>query len=81
MVLECGGKSPVYIDKSADLDTTAKRLLWGRFVNAGQTCVAPDYVLCTKETEVIFKLLHSKLKHSLLLQNERKKLCLYWRNI
>ncbi len=52
MVLECGGKSPVYIDKSADLEVTAKRLLWGRFVNAGQTCVAPDYVLCTKETEV-----------------------------
>jgi len=52
VVLECGGKSPVYIDKSADLEVTAKRLLWGRFVNAGQTCVAPDYVLCTKETEV-----------------------------
>jgi len=49
--LECGGKSPVYIDSTADLETTAKRLLWGRFVNAGQTCVAPDYVLCTKETQ------------------------------
>lgn len=35
--LECGGKSPVYIDSTADLETTAKRLLWGRFVNAGQT--------------------------------------------
>jgi aldehyde dehydrogenase (NAD+) len=50
--LECGGKSPVYIDETTDFDTTAKRLLWGRFTNCGQTCVAPDYVLCTKQTQV-----------------------------
>jgi aldehyde dehydrogenase (NAD+) len=52
VTLECGGKSPVYIDKSADLNITAKRLIWGRFVNVGQTCVAPDYVLTTKEIQV-----------------------------
>ena len=56
LTLECGGKSPCYVDKSADLDVTAKRVLWGRFANNGQTCVAPDYVLCTKETQVSFVL-------------------------
>lgn len=46
--LELGGKSPVIIDPSCDLTMTAKRLLWGKTVNAGQTCVAPDYVLVPK---------------------------------
>ena len=46
--LELGGKSPVIIDSSCDLTMTAKRLLWGKTVNAGQTCVAPDYVLVPK---------------------------------
>lgn len=36
VVLECGGKSPFYIDQSADLEVTAKRLLWGKFANAGK---------------------------------------------
>jgi len=43
--LELGGKSPCIIDKTADIDLTAKRIMWGKFVNAGQTCVAPDYIL------------------------------------
>lgn len=43
--LELGGKSPVIIDKTADLALTAKRLAFGKYLNAGQTCVAPDYVL------------------------------------
>lgn len=51
VTLECGGKSPVFVDASADMEVTAKRLCWGRFANVGQTCVAPDYVLCTKETQ------------------------------
>lgn len=51
VTLECGGKSPTYVDASADLDLAAKRILWGKMANAGQTCVAPDYVLCTKETQ------------------------------
>lgn len=49
--LELGGKSPVYIDNSVDIETAAKRILWGKCVNAGQTCVAPDYILCTKEVQ------------------------------
>lgn len=45
VTLELGGKSPCIVDETADLDTTAKRIVYGRFFNAGQTCVAPDYVL------------------------------------
>jgi len=43
--LELGGKSPVIIEKSADVDLAAKRIVFGKFINAGQTCVAPDYIL------------------------------------
>ena len=45
LVLELGGKSPCIIEKTADVKLAAKRLAWGKFLNAGQTCVAPDYVL------------------------------------
>lgn len=45
VTLELGGKSPCIVDESADLKITAKRIVWGKFLNAGQTCVAPDYVL------------------------------------
>ncbi|MCP4446520.1 MAG: aldehyde dehydrogenase family protein [Myxococcales bacterium] len=45
VALELGGKSPTIVDESADLDVTARRIIWGKFTNAGQTCVAPDYVL------------------------------------
>ena len=43
--LELGGKSPVYVDSGVDLAIAARRIAWGKFTNAGQTCVAPDYVL------------------------------------
>lgn len=49
--LELGGKSPVIIDETADIDLTAKRLIFGKFINAGQTCIAPDYVLVHKSKE------------------------------
>lgn len=52
--LELGGKSPCYIDSTADMDISAKRILWGKFINVGQTCIAPDYILCTKEVEEKF---------------------------
>jgi len=45
MILELGGKSPCIIDSDADIESSAKRVVWGKFLNAGQTCVAPDYVL------------------------------------
>jgi aldehyde dehydrogenase (NAD+) len=50
VTLELGGKSPAYVHEDADLVTTANRLVFGKFLNAGQTCVAPDYVLATRET-------------------------------
>lgn len=46
--------SPVYIDNTADLEITTKRVLWGKCINAGQTCIAPDYILCTKEVQDAF---------------------------
>lgn len=45
VVLELGGKSPCIVDREADLELAAQRIVWGRFLNTGQTCVAPDYVL------------------------------------
>ncbi len=45
VTLELGGKSPCIIDKSADLKLAARRTAWGKFINAGQTCIAPDYLL------------------------------------
>jgi aldehyde dehydrogenase (NAD+) len=50
VTLELGGKSPVYVHDDADPVSTANRLVFGKFLNAGQTCVAPDYVLATPET-------------------------------
>lgn len=47
-VLELGGKSPCIIDASAKLKLAAKRIVFGKFLNCGQTCVAPDYILCDK---------------------------------
>ena len=46
--LELGGKSPCIIDKKINLKTACKRIVWGKFMNAGQTCVAPDYILVHK---------------------------------
>ena len=56
--LELGGKSPVIILDDADLEIAAKRIAWGKFLNAGQTCVAPDFVLVpqNKKEEFINKL-------------------------
>lgn len=44
VTLELGGKSPVIVDKDADIKLAAKRIVWGKFTNAGQTCVAPDFL-------------------------------------
>lgn len=48
ITLELGGKSPVVIGKDYDLEDAAKKILWGKYTNAGQTCIAPDYVLLPK---------------------------------
>jgi aldehyde dehydrogenase (NAD+) len=54
VTLELGGKSPTIIDRSANLAVAARRVAWGKFVNAGQTCVAPDYVLVDRAVEQPF---------------------------
>ncbi|MFM2227385.1 MAG: hypothetical protein RL664_728 [Bacteroidota bacterium] len=48
VTLELGGKSPVVIGKDYDLEDAAKKVVWGKYTNAGQTCIAPDYVLLPK---------------------------------
>ncbi|WP_223695153.1 aldehyde dehydrogenase family protein [Leifsonia poae] len=48
ITLELGGKSPVYVDDTVDPEAAALRIAWGKFMNAGQTCVAPDYILATQ---------------------------------
>jgi aldehyde dehydrogenase (NAD+) len=59
VTLELGGKSPCIVDETAQLDISAKRIVWGKFVNAGQTCVAPDYLLVQDHVRDEF-LLHLK---------------------
>ena len=54
VVLELGGKSPCIIDKTADLKVTARRLAWGKTLNSGQTCIAPDYILIHKDIKDAF---------------------------
>lgn len=49
VVLELGGKSPCIVDETAKIPLAAKRIVWGKFLNCGQTCVAPDYILCREE--------------------------------
>ncbi|MBC7314276.1 MAG: aldehyde dehydrogenase family protein, partial [Rhizobium sp.] len=49
VTLELGGKSPAIIDVSADLDSAVPRLIWGKLLNSGQTCVAPDYALVPRD--------------------------------
>lgn len=51
VTLELGGKNPAYIDWDCDLQTVANRLLWGKGSNSGQTCIAPDYVMCPQQVQ------------------------------
>ena len=48
VILELGGKSPCIVEKSADLSLAARRIVFGKFLNCGQTCVAPDYIYCDR---------------------------------
>lgn len=59
-VLELGGKSPCIVDKDADLKLAARRIVWGKFLNGGQTCVAPDYLLVHKtiKEKLLYKMVH-----------------------
>ena len=63
VTLELGGKNPCIVDKSANIKLAAKRIIWGKLINAGQTCVAPDYVL-----------VHTSVKDA-LLKEMKKAIC------
>lgn len=54
VTLELGGKSPCVVDETADLDMAAKRIAWGKLVNAGQTCIAPDFVMVQASVKSAF---------------------------
>lgn len=64
-VLELGGKSPCIVDASANLKLAAKRIVFGKFLNCGQTCVAPDYILCESTVKDAFL---SEVKKQIKLQ-------------
>lgn len=61
VTLELGGKNPCIVDESAAIDLAAKRITWGKFMNAGQTCIAPDYILVHKTVKS--KLVQALQKH------------------
>ena len=54
VVLELGGKSPCIIDRTADVKAAAKRVVWGKTINSGQTCIAPDYLIVHKDIKEAF---------------------------
>lgn len=55
VVLELGGKSPVIVSRSANLESAVKRIVWGKFLNGGQTCIAPDYILVEEVIKAKFE--------------------------
>ena len=74
VILELGGKSPCIIDKSADLHIAAKRVAWGKALNAGQTCIAPDYLMIHEDVKDKFlKLLVKEWKHLLTKDPQKAK--------
>ncbi|XWN37015.1 MAG: aldehyde dehydrogenase [Balneola sp.] len=72
LTLELGGKSPCIVDKTANLEISAKRIAWGKFLNAGQTCVAPDYLLVEKSVKKEF-LIHLKTAINQLYGDDPKE--------
>lgn len=54
VTLELGGKSPVYLDDSVNMNMACRRIIWGKLLSLGQTCVAPDYILCNEEVQDLF---------------------------
>ncbi|WP_213189461.1 aldehyde dehydrogenase [Cloacibacterium caeni] len=63
VTLELGGKSPAFVTEKADLNITARRIVWGKFINAGQTCVAPDYLYVAENIkEKFLKVLIEEIK-------------------
>ncbi|MDI5897818.1 aldehyde dehydrogenase [Flavobacterium yafengii] len=66
VTLELGGKSPCIVDETANLELSARRIVWGKIINAGQTCVAPDYILVYHKMKATFvKLLIQEIEKAL----------------
>lgn len=72
VVLELGGKSPCIVDKEANIKVAAKRIAWGKSLNAGQTCIAPDYLLVHEDIKEEFIEALQKAFRSLLCRNPHK---------
>ncbi|MGN1350935.1 MAG: aldehyde dehydrogenase [Anaerovoracaceae bacterium] len=70
-ILELGGKSPCIVDESADIKLAARRIVFGKFLNCGQTCVAPDYILCHQSVKDAFA---EEVKKQIILQFGEKPL-------
>jgi len=71
ITLELGGKSPCIVDKDVDIDLTARRIAWGKYLNAGQTCICPDYLFVHKD--VRDDLIESLKKYINKFYGENKK--------
>lgn len=54
VILELGGKNPCIVDREASIDTAARKIMWGKLINAGQTCIAPDYVFVHRDKKAEF---------------------------
>ena len=65
VTLELGGKSPCIVDETANIELAAKRIVFGKYLNCGQTCVAPDYILCDKK-------IHDKLLRAILTEIDKQ---------
>ncbi len=72
VTLELGGKSPAFVTASCDLDVTVNRIVWGKFLNAGQTCIAPDYVMVESsiKDEFLEKLKNRVIEMDFSFKNE-----------
>ncbi|MBZ2174040.1 aldehyde dehydrogenase [Schnuerera sp. xch1] len=70
ITLELGGKSPVIVDKNTNIKIAARRIIWGKTVNAGQTCVAPDYVI-----------VHKDIKEKLIVEMKKSLIAFYGTDI
>ncbi len=79
VVLELGGKSPCIIDKDCNINIAARRVVWGKLLNAGQTCIAPDYFLVHSDIEEIF--VEALKKNITTMYGEDLSRCTYYPRI
>jgi aldehyde dehydrogenase (NAD+) len=74
VTLELGGKSPTIIDETADLNATVSRIVWAKFINAGQTCIAPDYILIHEsQREAFVNKMAAQIERSYGIKSDHSK--------